>query len=60
MVFCVAVNLFSSRVLLAIASASLRVSDVVYQSQGLQENIALVLGVGVVADWGPCHRLKKW
>ena len=32
---------------------------VVYQSQGLQENVALVLGVGVVADWGPCHRLEK-
>ena len=33
--------------------------DVVYQSQGLQENVALVLGVGEVADWGPCHRPKK-
>ena len=32
--------------------------DVIYQSQGLQGNVALVLGVGEVADWGPCHRPK--
>ena len=41
------------------ASARLCVPDVVDQSQGLQENVALVLGVGVAADWGPCLRLKK-
>ena len=34
-------------------------SDVVYQSQGLQENAALVQEVGVVADWGPCHKIRK-
>ena len=32
---------------------------VVYQSQGLLENIALVIGVGEVATWDLCHRLKR-
>ena len=32
---------------------------VVYQSQGLQENAALVQEAGVVAGWGPCHKLEK-
>ena len=32
---------------------------VVYQSQGLQENAALVQKVDVVAHWGPCHKLEK-
>ena len=32
---------------------------VICQSQGLQGDIALVQGIDVVADWGPCCKLEK-
>ena len=57
MVFWVAVNLLLSRVFLAIARASLCVFRCSLPESGFK--VALVQGVGVVADWGPCSKLEK-